>query len=141
MSDEEVAACIRKSLLEHQQLLAHCNGDAAAEQYLTQFEKIVRELDAKDTLRPVMIHAQLVQKEQLERMKPLQMIPSFFAAHVWHWGDGFADFSIAGCVAAWTCVHPAYRYSRYRTESDGIRMVCRCSPYKKRSASRGKGAY
>ena len=45
MSDEEVAACIRKSLLEHQQLLAHCNGDAAAEQYLTQFEKIVRELD------------------------------------------------------------------------------------------------
>ncbi len=66
MSDEEVAACIRKSLLEHQQLLAHCNGDAAAEQYLTQFEKIVRELDAKDTLRPVMIHAQLVQKEQLE---------------------------------------------------------------------------
>ena len=87
MSDEEVAACIRKSLLEHQQLLAHCNGDAAAEQYLTQFEKVVRELDAKDTLRPVMIHAQLVQKEQLERMKPLQMIPSFFAAHVWHWGD------------------------------------------------------
>ncbi|MFR5078218.1 MAG: hypothetical protein ACLTDX_09345 [[Clostridium] innocuum] len=46
MSDEEVAACIRKSLLEHQQLLAHCNGDAAAEQYLTQFEKVVRELDA-----------------------------------------------------------------------------------------------
>ena len=34
-----------------------------------------------------MIHAQLVQKEQLERMKPLPMIPSFFAAHVWHWGD------------------------------------------------------
>lgn len=87
MSDEETAACIRKSLLEHQQLLAHCNGDAAAEQYLTQFEKVVRELKVEDTLRPVMIHAQLVQKEQLERMKPLQMIPSFFAAHVWHWGD------------------------------------------------------
>ena len=86
-SDEETAACIRKSLLEHQQLLAHCNGDAAAEQYLTQFEKVVRELKVEDTLRPVMIHAQLVQKEQLERMKPLQMIPSFFAAHVWHWGD------------------------------------------------------
>lgn len=87
MSDEETAACIRKSLLENQQLLAHCNGDAAAQQYLTQFEKVVKELNCRDTHRPVMIHAQLVREDQIRRMKPLHMIPSFFVAHVWYWGD------------------------------------------------------
>ena len=34
-----------------------------------------------------MVHAQLVQKEQLERMKKLSMMPSFFVAHTYYWGD------------------------------------------------------
>ena len=38
-------------------------------------------------IRPVMIHAQLVGQDQLPRMKELGMIPSFFVAHVYHWGD------------------------------------------------------
>ena len=37
--------------------------------------------------RPVMIHAQTVRPDQLERMAPLGMIPSFFVAHVYYWGD------------------------------------------------------
>ena len=35
----------------------------------------------------MMIHAQLVGQDQLPRMKELGMIPSFFVAHVYHWGD------------------------------------------------------
>lgn len=34
-----------------------------------------------------MVHAQLVRKEQLERMKALGMMPSFFIAHTYYWGD------------------------------------------------------
>ena len=34
-----------------------------------------------------MIHAQTVRPDQLERMVPLGMIPSFFVAHVYYWGD------------------------------------------------------
>ena len=37
--------------------------------------------------RPVMVHAQLLGLDQLPRLKPLGMIPSFFAAHVYHWGE------------------------------------------------------
>lgn len=37
--------------------------------------------------RPVMIHAQLVGRDQLPRLKALGMIPSFFVAHVYHWGE------------------------------------------------------
>ena len=34
-----------------------------------------------------MIHAQLVGRDQLPRLKALGMIPSFFVAHVYHWGE------------------------------------------------------
>ena len=34
-----------------------------------------------------MIHAQTVRHDQLSRMARVGMIPSFFAAHVYHWGD------------------------------------------------------
>lgn len=86
-SDEAVAGYIRAALDRRQQLLAHCNGDGAAEQYITQFEKVLRERDSQDACRAVMIHAQLVKKDQLRRMADLGMIPSFFMAHVYYWGD------------------------------------------------------
>lgn len=87
MSDEQLHELIRTALDDDQQLLAHCNGDAAAEQYITQFEKAVEEIPSRKPKRPVMIHAQLVRKDQLKRMKPLNMMPSFFIAHIYHWGE------------------------------------------------------
>lgn len=86
-SDEKLYEMVLEALKAHQQLLAHCNGDAAAEQYIRVFEKVQNEHPEYSTNRPVMIHAQLVQKEQLERMKKLSMMPSFFLAHVYYWGD------------------------------------------------------
>lgn len=68
---------------EGMQLITHCNGDAAAEQLIKAYEKI----GAINNYRPVMIHAQLVRKDQLPRMKEIDMIPSFFVAHVYYWGD------------------------------------------------------
>lgn len=85
--NQELYQLILTALRNHQQLLAHCNGDAAAEQYITQFEKVMREHPKYNANRPVMIHAQFVQKEQLVRMKKLSMMPSFFVAHTYYWGD------------------------------------------------------
>lgn len=82
--DEEVRAFVRKALDEGQQLLTHCNGDAAAAQLLDAFEA---EAGGRDCHRPVMIHAQTVRRDQLDRMARLQMIPSFFVAHTYFWGD------------------------------------------------------
>ena len=87
LSDEELLARCRRALREGRQLLAHCNGDAAAGQYIRVFNRAMGELDDAPDIRPVMIHAQLVGQDQLPRMKVLGMIPSFFVAHVYHWGD------------------------------------------------------
>lgn len=85
--DEQLYQLILTALEDRKQLLVHCNGDAAAEQCITQFEKVIQNHPEYDTNRPVMIHAQLVQEQQLERMKAISMMPSFFVAHTYYWGD------------------------------------------------------
>lgn len=79
-TQEQVDTYVERSKEEGRQLLVHCNGDAAAEQ-------MIRACRKPSKLRPVMIHAQTVRREQLVRMKELGIIPSFFIAHVYHWGE------------------------------------------------------
>ena len=85
-SDEEVLSFVQTACCDEMQLLAHCNGDAACEQYLSCSEAVLSRRTSP-SLRPVMIHAQTVRDDQLSRMKLLCMIPSYFAAHVYYWGD------------------------------------------------------
>ena len=75
--DEQLRTYIDLAFNKKQQLLAHCNGDAAAEQYVSQFEKELALREDKDIHRAVMVHAQLVQKEQLHRMAKIGMIQAF----------------------------------------------------------------
>lgn len=86
MSDKEVTEALIKATVDGKQLLAHCNGDAAAEQYLTCAEALKDKVAFAKT-RPVMIHAQLLAPEQLIKVKELGIIPSFFTAHSYYWGD------------------------------------------------------
>ncbi len=87
-SDAALAYRIGAALDEGNQIMAHCNGDAASEQFIRVFNEEVtkRGMLGRD-LRPVMIHAQTVRFDQLERMKPLTMMPSFFVGHCHYWGD------------------------------------------------------
>lgn len=87
LKDEQLYQEIYDVLSKDCQLLAHCNGDGAAEQYITQFEKVKKDHPKLDTCRSVMIHAQLVRKDQLERMAKVGLMPSFFIAHTYYWGD------------------------------------------------------
>lgn len=87
MKDEQVEAFVRIAVEEGQQLLVHCNGDAASEQYLNTYERTIKETECREDLRPVMIHCQTVRKDQLERMADLNMIASIFVGHVFYWGD------------------------------------------------------
>lgn len=87
-TDQEVTGFVRAALEQGVQILAHCNGDAAAAQYIRCCRAAQAETGKSlRDIRPVMIHAQLVHREQLEEMAALGIIPSFFAAHVWYWGD------------------------------------------------------
>lgn len=87
LCNEDLYKLIETSFIDEAQLLAHCNGDATSEQFVSQFEKARKQYPNKKPKRPVMIHAQLVQTEQLKRMSALCMLPSFFIAHTYYWGD------------------------------------------------------
>lgn len=89
MKDEVVEGYVKAVLEDNQQVLVHCNGDAAGDQYLNAYTKAFAESDNpnKENLRPVMIHCQTVREDQLDRMQELNMIPSIFVAHVNYWGD------------------------------------------------------
>lgn len=80
--DAQVDAYVKKAAYEGRQIITHCNGDAACQQLIDACAKA----DCAP-IRPVMIHAQLVRRDQLEEMARLGMIASFFVAHTWYWGD------------------------------------------------------
>ncbi len=87
MQDDVVNDFVHQSVSEGRQLLVHCNGDAASEQFLNAYEKAISKTGCTEDLRPVMIHCQTVRNDQLDRMAKLKMIASIFVGHVWYWGD------------------------------------------------------
>ena len=89
LPDDKVQQYILKSINDNAQILAHCNGDAASEQFLNAYDSALKKSTNpnKYNLRPVMIHCQTVRNDQLDRMKLLNMIPSIFVGHVFYWGD------------------------------------------------------
>lgn len=84
-SDAEVLRCMTQAVRENRQIIVHCNGDAAADQMINAYRAAHNAYP--NDVRPVMVHAQLVRRDQLCAMRELGMIASFFAAHVYHWGD------------------------------------------------------
>lgn len=87
MKDEEVREAFEKAAENEVQLLAHCNGDAAAAQLIRCLAESEKKYPELKRLRPVMIHAQLLGTDQIPEAASLGMLASFFVAHVYHWGD------------------------------------------------------
>lgn len=86
--DVEVKSAALHAIKGEYQLLAHCNGDAAADQYIRCYQDAYEEVVMPPSdLRPVMIHCQTVRDDQLVDMKKIGMIPSMFVAHTYYWGD------------------------------------------------------
>ena len=83
MKDEEVEKAVRLAEDENMQILAHCNGDMAARQFID----VIKKQKNVSKIRPVMIHAQLLRIEDLKEVKGYGIIPSFFVAHTYYWGD------------------------------------------------------
>ena len=87
MTDEAVISAMTAAGERNTQLLCHCNGDAASEQFLRCLEQAEKTCPQLKNLRPVIIHGQLLGRDQLARVKQLGAVVSFFVAHVYHWGD------------------------------------------------------
>lgn len=86
-TDEAVESAFRMAAEENTQIIAHCNGDGASEQFLRCMEHVQKDYPQFKKLRPVIIHGQLLGLDQLPRVKALEVMVSFFVAHVYHWGD------------------------------------------------------
>lgn len=72
------------------QIITHCNGDAAADAYIKAV-RLAADQYGNNGRRTVMIHAQTVREDQLDSMKVLGIIPSFFSMHTYYWGDWHRD--------------------------------------------------
>lgn len=95
---DEANAMVRKVLSHNAPLIAHANGDAEGD-LLIDAVGAAHASGIEGAGRTVMIHAQTVRDDQLDRMKSLNMIPSFFTSHVYFWGDYHRD-SVLGPVRA-----------------------------------------
>lgn len=72
------------------QIAVHGNGDAAIDDVLYAFERALAAAPREDS-RHIVIHAQMAREDQLDRMKAMGLIPSFFNLHTYYWGDRHWD--------------------------------------------------
>jgi len=66
--------------------LVHANGDAAIDMLINGVAAALDSREPPDH-RTVIIHAQLMRKDQLESTKRLGLVPSYYSAHPFFWGD------------------------------------------------------
>ena len=100
------------------QVAVHGNGDAAIDDILDAFESAQRKHPREDT-RHIIIHAQMARDDQLDRMRALGVIPSFFSLHTYYWGDRHRDLFMGPERAA--------RMSPARSAVDrGMRFTIHC---------------
>ena len=76
----------KELLLAGVPILVHCNGDKAIDTMLDSVEEAFAGKEIPDH-RSVIIHAQLMRPDQIDRAKKLKVIPSFYSAHPFFWGD------------------------------------------------------
>ncbi|MFT5137970.1 MAG: putative amidohydrolase YtcJ [Arenicella sp.] len=115
LKDEQVQSFVDRAFESSTQVLAHANGDAAADQLI----KVITAANAeqgKADRRTVMIHAQTVREDQIDSMLEQGINPSYFSAHTFYWGDWHRD-SVFG-------VERASRISPLRSSADkGLRYT------------------
>ena len=71
-------------------VIAHANGDAAMDQLIRAVSN-ANELHGRADRRTVIIHAQTARDDQIDAFKAEGMLPSYFAAHTYFWGDWHRD--------------------------------------------------
>lgn len=88
--DDDVTRLITGAFERNIPVMAHANGDAAADQLINSVNAANAALGNADR-RTVMIHAQTARDDQIDQMKTGNIIPSYFVAHTFYWGDWHRD--------------------------------------------------
>ena len=85
-SQEELNRMVADAHSSGWQIWTHGNGDAAIGSILDAYEKAIRENPRPDHRHRVE-HCQTAGEDQLDRIRDMGIAVSFFAPHVWYWGD------------------------------------------------------
>lgn len=96
---DELASRVLQVHKSGRQMMIHANGDAAIDDVLYAFSKAQQAAPRKDA-RQVIIHSQMMREDQLDEVKRLDAIPSFFVLHTYYWGDRHRDIFIGPDRAA-----------------------------------------
>jgi len=87
---DQAKAAVDTAFANHWQIICHANGDAAADLFIAAVRASTEKYGRADR-RPVLIHAQVLREDQLDALKELGIIPSFFPMHTYYWGDWHRD--------------------------------------------------
>lgn len=90
LDDAQVDRITSAAFARNIQVLMHANGDAAIDQMIGVVSR-AEAANGPGDRRPVMIHAQTAREDQLDLMNAKGIIPSFFVAHTYFWGDWHRD--------------------------------------------------
>ena len=83
---EDYNVRIKRLIAAGKPVLAHANGDAAIDMMIDGVAAAADGIELPDH-RTVIIHAQLTRRDQLPLIKALGLVPSYYAAHPFFWGD------------------------------------------------------
>lgn len=92
-NEDEYNSLVDAAFKNNWQIITHCNGDASGDMYIRAV-RLAADKYGKNDRRSVMIHAQMAREDQLDSMKVLGIMPSFFAMHTFYWGDWHRDETI-----------------------------------------------
>ena len=90
LSDEALQEYLETYFASEVPVIAHANGDAASDQLIRSVETVRGKLGDADR-RTVVIHAQTMRRDQVAQLNQNSMMPSYFAAHTFYWGDWHRD--------------------------------------------------
>lgn len=97
--NQQVNQYINLAFKQGWQVLAHANGDAAIDQFIGAVKDATLKQGKADR-RSVLIHSQTIREDQLDQLKALDIIPSFFSLHTFYWGDWHRQQTLGEARAA-----------------------------------------
>ncbi|MBH2000724.1 MAG: amidohydrolase [Moraxellaceae bacterium] len=97
--NQQVKQYINLAFKQGWQVLAHANGDAAIDQFIGAVKDATAKQGKADR-RSVLIHSQTIRDDQLDQLKALDIIPSFFSLHTFYWGDWHRQQTLGEARAA-----------------------------------------
>ncbi len=89
-SQEELDRAVAHAHSSGWQVWTHGNGDTAIGSILDAYEKALADAPRTDHRHRVE-HCQTAGEDQLDRIEEMGVAVSFFAPHVWYWGDRHRD--------------------------------------------------